>query len=218
MALYQNYGNGTDSNKTYLRVIDGRIAEKSVTEKPDFVLYETENPSTKEPVSYYVKRYDAIGGNVVGLERVELAEQRIYGYNLNLSDEEGDISLFFRDGSPITNRLLKVYENLNHEDPVIIAVWKDKDGKIAISFKQGNVNVPQKWNTTNLPEVEKVQGKWDYSVHDKFLYKHFTSNGLYTLVDGSDSATESTEEKADAAVASGDAKKSKGKAKDDIPF
>ena len=172
MAFYEE----TESEGKYIKIIDGSLCEKSKTEKEGFVPYTTTNPSTGDSVTYYIRRYKGISGKVSRLERVELDGVKIYGYNLHMEDEEGTFSIFFKDDARTTDRLLKVFENINLDNDVLISVWKDDEGHPAITFKQGDVNVPQKWGKENLPEPKKVKGKWDYSDVDEFLYNNIMDN------------------------------------------
>lgn len=172
MAFYEEQ----ESEGKYIKIIDGSLCEKSKSEREGFTPYTTMNPSTGDAVTYYIRRYKGISGRITNLERVELDGVKIYGYNLHMEDEEGPFSIFFKDDSRTTDRMLKVFENIELDKEVLISVWKDDEGYAAITFKQGEKNVPQKWGKDNLPEPKKVKGKWDYSAIDEFLYNNIMEN------------------------------------------
>lgn len=172
MAFIENTG----SEGNFVKIIDGSLCLKSSTPKEGYTLFETKNPQTDEPVSYYVRRFKAVSGMVTGLERVELESSKIYGYNLHMQDEDGKFTIFFKDDARTTDRLLKTIENVDLNEELTIRVWKDDEGKTAIVFKQNDENVPQKWNKDNLPEPRKVKGKWDYSAMSEFLYNNVMEN------------------------------------------
>lgn len=178
MALIQN--NGGQGGR-FLKILDGSIVERSKTEQPGYEKYSTTNPSNGQAVEYFIKRYSAIEGNFARLERKEIPEHQIFGYNLTLTDEDGEFTLFLKDRARTTNRFLKLFENLDLKAPIRIDVWKDRDGNTAITFKQNGQNISQFWNKENLPEPEEVMGKWDYSAQDKHLYKHFRDNVIPNL-------------------------------------
>lgn len=172
MAFYEE----KETEGKYIKIIDGSLCEKSKTEKEGFVPYTTTNPSTGDAVTYYIRRYKGIAGHIKSLERVELDGVKIYGYNLHMHDEEGPFSIFFKDDARTTDRMLKVFENIDLGKELLISVWKDEEGHAAITFKQEDKNVAQKWGKENLPEPKKVKGKWDYSAVDEFLYNNIMDN------------------------------------------
>jgi hypothetical protein len=182
MALIENTGG---QGGRFLKILDGNIVERSNTEQPGYEIYNFEYPKGHEKAgekgSYYIRRYAAVSGNFAGLTRKELPEHKIYGYDLTLSDEDGEFTIFFKDNSRITNRLLKTFENLALSKEIRIDVWRDRDGKAAIQFKQDDQNVPQHWNKDNLPQPEEIGGKWDFSEQDKFLFKHFRDEVIPNL-------------------------------------
>jgi hypothetical protein len=179
MALVDN---DTEGRGRYLRIINGSLCEKADSPLNDkYVLFETINPTTSEPVSYYVRKYKRAEGRIQRLERVELEGSKIYGYNLHMEDEDGAFSIFFKDDAKTTDRLLKCFENIDLNEDVTISVWKDEEDRPAISFSQNGENVKAKWftakdGTGNLPEPKKVKGKWDYSAVGEFLYNNTMEN------------------------------------------
>lgn len=213
MAFYEEDGGGNGAKFLRINGQLGCIVSKSDTELPGYEKYDTKNPQTDAPVSYYIKRYKGgVEGRVVGLERVELEGAKVFGYNLHMEDEEGAFSIFFADDRPTTQRLLKVYENIDLDNDVRIKVFKDEKGHNAIEFRQDGKNVPQKWNggaDGNLPQPKKSKGKWDYSPVDEFLYENAMKNIVPNYV---------KPERASAATASADAEVTTGGDTDDIPF
>jgi hypothetical protein len=180
-------------------------------------LFETKNPQTDADVKYYVKRLKGgVSGTILGLQRVEIPASKLFGYNLHLEDEDGRFSIYFADDRATTQRLLKVYENIDLDQEVHIKVFKDDDGYAAIAFSQNGKNVAQKWNggkEGNLPQPKKSKGKWDYSPIDEFLYENAMKNIVPNYVEPV------KEEKADA-VAAGSTEPAQAPQADDddIPF
>jgi hypothetical protein len=164
----------------FLRVLDGSIIRKSEKGGAGLELYKTKNPQTDEPVEYYIERFSSIDGKLVKFDRVEKEEHKIYGWNLHLLDDV-EMILSLKDNSPVTNRVLKMLENVDLDKRLTIEVWKDADGKQVIQFKQpdedGNLqNIKQAYfrnkdGEGNLPEPKKIAGKWNYSAQDEALYE-----------------------------------------------
>lgn len=172
---------GSDNTARFVKIINGSLCLKSQTQLNDkYEIFKTKNPETEAPVEYYVRKFKRVVGKVDKLERVELTDKKIFGYNLHMIDEDGPFQVFFRDDSPITTRLLKVFENVNLDEDLEIRVFKGDDGKNGVAFSQNGVNVPQKWYRNgeegNLPEPRKVKGKWNYSAIDEFLYNNAMEN------------------------------------------
>lgn len=202
-----------ESQGTFVRLLEGCLIEKSTDPKEGYEEYNTTNPETDEPVKYYIKKYKGgLEGKITRLERVELAGSKIYGYNLHMSDDEGDFSIFFKDDKPTTERLLKVFENIDLNEDVLIKVWKDADGHAAITITQNGENVGQKWGKDNLPAPKQKKGKWSYEEAKDFLYNNTMEKIIPQFAEAQAEADAKKAEKATAvaAGASGDT--------DDIPF
>ncbi len=178
MAFYEENEGGNGGK--FLKILQGCIVAKSDEEKEGYEKFETKNPQTDAEVVYYIKKYKGgVEGRILGLERVELEGVKVFGYNLHMEDEDGKFSIFFADDRTTTERLLKVYENINLDEEVRIKVFKDDEGHPAISFTQGGQKVPQKWvggKEGNLPQPKKTKGKWDYSAVSEFLYNNAMEN------------------------------------------
>lgn len=203
MAFYEEDGGGNGGRFLKINGLLGCIVSRSDEPKEGYERYETKNPQTDAPVVYYIKKLKGgVSGNVIGLERVELEGVKIYGYNLHMSDDDGNFSIFFADDRTTTERLLKVYENFDLNEEVHVKVFKDENGFAGIAFSQNGKNVPQKWvggQEGNLPQPKKTKGKWDYSEVSTFLYDNAMANIVPNYV---------KPEKASAATAG----------TDDIPF
>jgi len=210
----------------FVKIIDGSLVEKAPSEKngveiappnEKYELFVTKNPETEAVVQYYIRRYKRISGKVESLERVEITASKIYGYNLHMSDEDGNFSIFFKDDAKVTDRLLKVFENIDLNEELTVSVWKDVDGRPAITFQQNEQNVSQAWSggvvdgkwEGNLPAPKKSKGKWDYSPISEFLYNNAMENIIPQFV-----KTGGTEEAAQAASAGTET----AVGKDNIPF
>lgn len=195
-------------SSSFLKIIDGSICAKSSTPQEGYVEFNTTNPTNGQPVQYFVRRYTAVSGKFVSLKRADIPEKHIKGWNLGLRDEAGNFYIFFKEGAITTNRLLKVFENLNLDEEITVKAWKNKeDGKPAIVFEQNGKNVPQKYGKDNLPEPKKRRnGEWDYSAQDDFLLSNMLDNVLPNLPQP---------EKAMAASATGSPSNGDD---DDIPF
>jgi hypothetical protein len=180
MAMYEEDNGGNGGKFLKINGQLGCIVARSDEPKEGYEEYKTKNPQTDAEVVYYIKRYKGgVEGRVLGLERVELEGSKIFGYNLHMEDEDGRFSIYFADDRTTTQRLLKVYENIDLDNEVRIKVFKDEKGYPAIEFRQDGKNVPQKWvggQDGNLPQPKKSKGKWDYSPVDEFLYENAMAN------------------------------------------
>ncbi len=180
MAFYEEDSGGGGGK--FLRINGSlcNIVAKSDDPTEGYEEYKTRNPQTDAEVVYYIKKYKGgVEGRVLGLERVELEGSKLFGYNLHLEDEEGRFSIYFADERATTQRLLKVYENIDLATDVHIKVFKDDKGYAAIDFRQNGKSVSQKWlggAEGNLPQPKKSKGKWDYSPVDEFLYENAMAN------------------------------------------
>jgi hypothetical protein len=216
MAFYEENEGGNGGK--FLRVNGqlGVILAKSDEPVDGYEEYTTKNPSTDKDVTYYIKKYKGgVEGKVVGLERVEIPEHKIFGWNLHMEDEDGAFSISFADDRTTTERLLKTYENIDLNEDLHVKVFQDDDGRAAISFRQNGKKVEQKWvggKDGNLPQPKKSKGKWDYSNVSEFLYDNAMKNiPLYTRP--------AKEEKADAAAAGAEEAPVVAQGEtDDIPF
>ena len=177
--IAEDTGNGGGN---FIRILDGSLVRKSETAKEGYEEFNTENPSTKEPVKYWIKRANGgVQGLVTSLERVEIEASKVFGWNLHMEDEEGKFSIFFNDDRTTTSRLLKTFENIDLSQEVLIKVFRDKEGHPGISFTQNGAKVEQKWVggiEGNLPQPKKTKGKWDYSGVEEFLYNNAVNNIL----------------------------------------
>lgn len=161
-----------NNSGTYLRIIDGSICRKSDNAQDGFEPFETKNPSTNQPVHYFIKRYESIDGFLTGFVRVDKPDVKVHGWQMTLTDNGENFHLSLADNRSTTTRVLKMLRSVDLNEKIVISVWKDKDGKTAIIFKQNDENVKQNFDNTNLPAPkERPGGKFDYSESEDILYE-----------------------------------------------
>jgi len=171
-----------ESSTQFYRIVDGSICLKSDTERDGYELFKTQNPQTKAEVSYYIKRFDGLVGMLTAFERVDKPDVHVHGWQLTLSDADGNYALSLKDGNSATSRVLKMLESIDLDKELTIRAWLDTKGerpKTAIVFTQDDQNVPQNYDATSLPKPkERPNGKMDYSESEDFLYDIGVGFGL----------------------------------------
>lgn len=162
------------SSAQFYRIIDGSICLKSDKERDGYELYETVNPSNKQPVSYYIKRFDGLVGYLTAFERVDKPDKQVHGWQLTLSDEDGNYCLSLKDKNSATSRVLKMLKSVDLAKPLTVRCWLDTKGerpKTAIKFEQDGENVPQAYEKDELPAPkERPNGQLDWSAQEDKLY------------------------------------------------
>jgi hypothetical protein len=171
----------TESNVKFLTIKDKSIVEESKFPIEGFEVYEVINPSTKETVTKFIKRYGSVSGKIIDAEfrKIEVAPKKIVNsIRLKLIDEGLDEYYFLTIPFPsrFADSFLKVCENIDVSKPVEIGIFSSGDG---IFFKQDNEIVRRKYTRDNpgdLPQAvyNSVLGKWDFSEQQGFLVKKFT--------------------------------------------
>lgn len=164
-----------ESSTQFFRIIDGSICLKSDTEREGYELYITKNPQTNAEVSYYIRRFEGLEGFLTAFERVDKPEYKVHGWQMTLSDADGNYCLSFKDNNSATTRALKMLRSVDVTQPLLVSAWKDTKGdtpKTALVFKQNGQNVPQNFDQTNLPKPkERPNGKLDFSESEDILYQ-----------------------------------------------
>lgn len=163
------------SSAQFYRIVDGSICQKSDTEREGYELFTTQNPQTKATVSYYIKRYEGLEGFLTAFERVDKADHQVHGWQMTLSDEDGNYCLSFKDNNSATTRVLKMLRSVDVTKPLTVRAWLDTKGerpKTAIKFEQNGENVAQNFDQSNLPKPkERPNGKLDFSESEDVLYQ-----------------------------------------------
>ena len=200
----------------FFHIFDNNICQKSKVELDGWEgPIKTQHPKTKADVLTWVIRYDSLAAYVVDCNRFkkEFSQEqgggRTSGLTLTLAvgKQRGILQLKWgaKGPDPVLKRWLKVAPSVNFDMPLLISVWKNNDGKQAVSFRQGADPDPQKWTKveeywkrdidpatgetvrggtakgadgTILPEPEhdEFDDSWDYTAQNKFLMKHFMEN------------------------------------------
>ena len=162
------------SSAQFYRIIDGSICLKSDNERDGYELFTTQNPQTKATVSYYIKRFDGLVGYLTAFERVDKPDKQVHGWQLTLSDEDGNYCLSLKDKNSATSRVLKMLKSVDLAKPLTIRAWLDTKGdrpKTAIKFEQDEQNVPQAYEKDELPPPkERPNGQLDWSAQEDKLY------------------------------------------------
>ncbi len=163
-----------NSSAQFYRIVDGSICLKSDTEREGYELFKTRNPATNADVSYYIKRFDGLCGYLTGFERVDKADKQVHGWQLTLSDDEGNYVLALKDKNSATGRILKMLRSVDLDRLLTIRCWLDTSGerpKTAVKFEQDGENVKQHFDKDNLPAPkQRPNGQYDFTESEDILY------------------------------------------------
>jgi hypothetical protein len=199
----------------YFHIFDGSICQKSKVEIDGWEgPIPTQHPSTKKTVHTWVMRYDSIAVYVIDANRFKkefTAEQgggKAAGIDLTLQAGTMRAVLTLKIGQngpdPVLKRFLKVAPNVDFDKPLLISAFKNREGKQAVSFRQGEDPDPQKWTKVEeywrrplgpdgkvdmskpsvgadgsvLPEPvhDEFNDSWDYNPQNTFLLKYYLNN------------------------------------------
>jgi hypothetical protein len=197
----------------YFSIYDYSICQRSKTQIEGWEgPRETTNPKTNEKVFTWFMRYDSIATYIVDVNKfkVEFAADKgggkASGIKLTLAagTMRAELQLQWGDKGPepVFKRFLKVAPNIDFNQPILISAFKTKDGKQAVSFKQGTDNDPQKWDkveeywkreidpvtekaVTDAPQMgadgtvlpppihDEFDDSWSYVAQNRFLMVYF---------------------------------------------
>lgn len=162
------------SSAQFYRIIDGSICLKSDSERDGYELFHAVNPTTKAEITYYIKRFEGLVGYLTAFERVDKPDKKVHGWQLTLSDADGNYCLSLPDKNAATSRVLKMLKSVDLAKELTIRVWRDTKGerpKTAIKFEQDGENVPQAYEKDELPAPkERPNGQLDWSAQEDKLY------------------------------------------------
>lgn len=176
----------TESNGKFFVVKHHSICEESSKEKPGFAPVEVMNPSTREVVIKFVKKYQTLEAMITKIEwrdTEDQYEQRYMSWKIYM-DADGDkgvLELPFQ--SRVSSRFMKLAENIDFTRPVEFRAWFDQKNE-GTAFYVGqreneeddkSVSVPQKYTRSDpgdCPEpVQRMGGKWNFDDQMEFLHK-----------------------------------------------
>lgn len=176
----------SENHGKYFVIKHSTICEESNKEKPGFEMIVVTNPQTEQPVTKFIKRYQAIEAMVTKIEwrdTEDKYEQRYTSWKIYLDadGEKGVLEIAFR--SRASDRFMKLAENIDFARPVEFRVWHDQKNDSAAFFvgqREGegdekSVSVPQKYTRNNPgecpPPVQRLGGKWNFDDQTEFLHE-----------------------------------------------
>lgn len=204
----------------YFHIFDHSICQKSKTAAEGWEgPIETEHPQTKAKVHTWIMRYDSIAAYIADAEwftkefTKEQGGGRTAGIDLTLQAGKMRARLTLKWGAngpdQVLKRFLKIAPNADWDKPLLISAFENREGKQAVSFRQGDDPDPQKWTKVDEywrrplgpdkkpdfsfpatgadgsimpePEQDEFTQKWDYSAQNKFLMRHFMTVTLPKL-------------------------------------
>lgn len=199
----------------YFHIFDNSICQKSKVEVDGWEgPIPTQHPTTKKTVHTWVMRYDSIAAFIIDANRfkkeftVEQGGGKTSGLDILLLAGTMRAMLTLKWGQngpdPVLKRFLKVIPNVDLSKPLLISAFKNREGKQAVSYRQGDDPDPQKWtkvdeywrrsldtdgkvdlNSPNKgadgsvlpePEHDEFNDTWDYRHQNNFLMKYFMDN------------------------------------------
>lgn len=155
MALIKNENN----RKTFLEIKDYSICQVSSQEVSGWEKITTTDRDGKQ-YTKYVNRFRTVDGHITGIEYIKRTlpgtNTELASWKISLHDRDADerYVLTFPATSPASSRFLKLAENINPDQAVEFAAWKDTQDakpKLAFMVKQDGKNVPQKYS---IKEIE----------------------------------------------------------------
>jgi hypothetical protein len=170
-------GLGNRTNKTYLKILFGKVCMASTKDDPNATERVNKNNDT-----VYERYYDYIEGVVTGIKR-EKSNNESYPdrYCIDINDGTDDYTLQFPVDGRDALAFLKASPNVDFEKTVRFVPWEqEKDGvkRSGLMLIQNNQKVDwayTKENQNGLPEPEqkKFKGKmqWDFFPQFEFLDK-----------------------------------------------
>ena len=173
----------------FLGIYDHSICETSKTPREGFVLVETKDRENVTHIKYchFYDRVEAL------ITKIEWSEREWHGkvfrsWRLSLDAAGVPCVLELPVKSRVTNRFLKLAENIDFLRPVEFAAWQDRQtGNTAFMVGQREneddekaVSVPQKYTRENpgdCPEPKQRMGgkEWDWNDQEDFLYNLMTT-------------------------------------------
>lgn len=180
----------TESSGKFFVIKHNAICEESSKEKPGFVPIEVMNPSTKEIVIKFIKRYQTLEAMVTKIEwrdTEDKYDQRYMSWKIYLdaNGERGVLELPFQ--SRVSSRFMKLAENIDFMRPVEFRAWLDPKTDSTAFFvgqreneeDEKSVSVPQKYTRQNpgeCPEpIQRLGGKWNFDDQMEFLQERMVN-------------------------------------------
>jgi hypothetical protein len=180
----------TESNGRFFVIKHNSICEESSKERPGFVPVEVMNPSTKEIVIKFIKRYQTVEAMVTKIEwrdTEDKYDQRYMSWKIYLdaNGEKGVLELPFQ--SRVSSRFMKLAENIDFLRPVEFRAWLDPKTDSTAFFvgqreneeDEKSVSVPQKYTRQNpgeCPEpIQRLGGKWNFDDQMEFLQERMVN-------------------------------------------
>lgn len=164
----------------FLHIKHGTICEESKTPKEKFVPIEVTNPRSGQTSTKYIKPYKLVEALI---KRIEWYERDydgtpFMGWKIVLDADGTTCTLDLPLQSQTATRFMKLAESLDFTKPVEFSAWKTPEDKTALSVKQDDAQVPQKYTKDNPngcpPPVQGFGKKWNYDAQTQFLHERMT--------------------------------------------
>lgn len=170
----------TSGDGNFFVVKHGSIVRESKTPQEGFEKIEIENRRTKEKVTKYIQRYNAIEALITKIEWYDTEQKfdiRYRGWKIHLTADGGKKGILdIPINSRVAGRFMKLAENIDYSKPVEFRAWLDpKSDSTAFFVGQDGNSVPQKYTKDNPgdmpPPVQKFNGDWSFDDQMQFLHK-----------------------------------------------
>lgn len=172
-------------NGVFLVIKHNTICQESKTPREGFEPVDTTNKETGEVTTRYVKPYDRVEAMITNIEwsEREWRGKVFRSWRLFLDAAGVPCVLEIQYGSRVSNRFMKLAENVDFTRPVEFAAWQDRvTGNTAFMVGQREheddekaISVPQKYTKDDpgdMPQPKERMGgkKLDWGDQEDFLY------------------------------------------------
>lgn len=170
----------TGGNATFINIAYGCLCEVSKTPKEGWK-HPINQKTGDEILDKWIKPYKSLEGWINKLEWYsrEHGDNVYMGWKMHMEAGGVNYILDLPLHSPATKKFMMSARNIDYDVPFEIAVWTDRDGKLAAWLKQNDQTVLQYYKKDDMKECpapvrkEGVGGKvkWDWTDTDRFLWK-----------------------------------------------
>lgn len=164
----------------FLHIKHGTICEESKTPKEKFIPIEVTNPRSGQISTKYIKPYKLVEAMI---RRIDWYEREydgtpFMGWKIVLDADGTTCVLDLPLQSQTATRFMKLAENIDFSQPVEFSAWKTPEDKTALSVKQNETQVSQRYTKDNPgdcpPPVQGFGKKWNYDAQTQFLHERMT--------------------------------------------
>jgi hypothetical protein len=162
----------TDTNRIYLNLRIGKIAQTSKDEKPGFKPVFTTNKSGAR-FDFFAKSYDELTGYVKAIDwhKSEFSDGGTsQGWNIAIDTGAGEYVLYLADKDRPFHRVMSVLGRVDFAQPVKFIGFSGKGGKVLLLYQsegEGAKPVQPKWQEKWLSKLLRQKVKEKIELTDK---------------------------------------------------